>query len=89
LQGESNIQYHHISNFELGIFGNQHAVNVFFPKLRHLEHAHLFLTTKRERELWYDHGFRKVIEALGTTHLALEYPATIEAEHARDKKRSG
>ena len=54
-----------------------------------MERARLFLTTKRERELWYDHGFQKAIETLGTTHLASEYPATIEAEHARAKKRSG
>ncbi|KAJ3567638.1 hypothetical protein NP233_g6238 [Leucocoprinus birnbaumii] len=89
LNGNDGVPYHRIPNFELGTFGPRHSLRVFFPKLWGTEHTRPYLTTEKEREFWYSNGFRKAICTLATQAIASEFPATLETEAARAKKKNG
>ncbi|KAJ3557755.1 hypothetical protein NP233_g11661 [Leucocoprinus birnbaumii] len=91
--GDGNsVPYHKIPNFQLGTYGPRCSINVFFPELWSKERGHgsrPHILTQRERDLWYRQGFRRAIRALGTDLIASEFPATLETETERGRKRNG
>ncbi|KAJ3555369.1 hypothetical protein NP233_g12227 [Leucocoprinus birnbaumii] len=85
----SDVQYHHIPNFELGSMGDRRQLNVFFPKLWTPELAKRGLPWKiseEKRTFWYERAFRPAIAALLGDHIASEWPPTFAAEKLRAAK---
>ncbi|KAJ3565620.1 hypothetical protein NP233_g7516 [Leucocoprinus birnbaumii] len=90
----SNVQYHHIPNFELGSMGDRRQLNVFFPKLWAPElskRGQPWKISEEKRTFWYERAFRPAIAALLGDHIASEWPPTFAAEKlraAKSKKRA-